>query len=133
MHRRLHDSRPLYRPPDPMILWSSALDLHPSLRHRRKICLKDERAVFLHKLQPLLPYSEEMKELLHNTSTQSRHFLHNMRTYNSSVSFASMGAMMHHHQVMVHIASASMDRSTTICSHCIPNQERLPSMDSSIY
>ena len=69
-----------------------------------------------------------MKELLHNTSTQSRHFLHNMRTYNSSVSFAFYGcndapcttrpwSILHPHP---------WTRYTTIRSHCIPNQGKTP-------
>ena len=41
---------PPTRPHSRWSLRSYALDLHPALRHRRKICLKDERSIFLHKL-----------------------------------------------------------------------------------
>ncbi|XP_030850990.1 uncharacterized protein LOC754317 [Strongylocentrotus purpuratus] len=51
--------------------------------HDGKICLPE-----------LLPYPNALATLLQGDSSQSKHFRYNIRYYNSSFAFASMGAMM---------------------------------------
>jgi hypothetical protein len=85
------------------------------------------------KLEPLEPYPELLKALL----TDKKHpnyanFIENIRSYNSALAFASMGASIAPQQI-VHIVSEFMVKFTTEHHQRIHQKVLLRSLHNSTY
>ncbi|CAF1168023.1 unnamed protein product [Rotaria sordida] len=72
---------------------------HCNALHFKEECTSDRHDEFKQcchygsvQLPELLPYPDEIKTLLQGTDVESKHFRENIRSYNSALAFASMGA-----------------------------------------